>query len=148
MNSIEIKPFSRKWHSSYIDLFRNTFLLDPWKEYWSRERAEKALDKTIVKNGFTGLVLLVDNIPAGFITGYSLYPFKRSFYMDQLFIDTNLQNMGLGRKILNEFLEQLKGKKIKKVFLKTHRGSPADSFYRKAGFQAFVSFGKSTFFMY
>lgn len=148
MSDIRLESFSRQWDVNYIELFRNTFLQPPWNEYWSRERTEKYLKKTTEKKGFTGLVILSSHNPVGFITGYTSLLLKHVFYIDQLFIDCTFPKKGLGRKILQEYLRLLKSKGIKTIWLKTLSKSPAESFYKKMGFQSLFRIGKFRVLIY
>jgi aminoglycoside 6'-N-acetyltransferase I len=138
---IVIKNFDPDYKQDFIRLFVKTFTQAPWFEQWTEKKAA-AIFHRIIKKTYSGYTAFRKDIPVGFIVGYSLgdfFPLNKLFYLDQLFIDSENQNSGVGGSIIERLIDELKAKKIKLIILLTKNKSVAQKFYQKRGFKKIIS---------
>ena len=132
---MEISPFKKSFLEVYSLIYSRVFSSPPWHEQWTEEAAYARLEKIVQHKNFIGLTASIDSSPRGFILGHSLFPYQlKWFFVKELFIDPKAQRGGIGKKLIETLTDLLLKLKYRYVFLVTLRGSSAESFYKKMGF--------------
>lgn len=112
------------------------FNTEPWNAKYTLDTAKRELAWILGVPGFVGLVSLTDRVVA-FATGYIEPDDERDvFYLKTFCVESEAQGTGVGSRLLEHLKEHLLEKTgVSKVYLITHRGTPAESFYRKNGYE-------------
>lgn len=128
-------------------LFKSVFMREPWNDDWSDEKQldNYIMDLTGNRNSLS--LGLMDN---GEFVGMALGNIKHwysgtEYYIDELFIKTEMQGNGTGSKFIELIENYLAEMGIHHIFLQTEKDMPAYSFYKKRGFcelEGHVSFAK------
>ncbi len=111
------------------------FNAEPWNDRWTHHTATHELTWTMEVSGFVGLVSIDDGVVA-FATGH-LEPDDRRevFYLKTFCVKPNAQGMGVGGRLLTRLKEQLSESGVNTIYLTTHKGTPAEAFYKKHGYK-------------
>lgn len=118
-------------------LYKSVFTSHPWNDDWSDDYQLRAYISDLAGNS-NSLVfgLFEDSILIGAAIGSIRHWYTGTeYYIDEFFIQTEMQGHGLGTHFLNGIAEQIRSKGIKHIFLQTERSVPAYNFYRKNGFE-------------
>jgi aminoglycoside 6'-N-acetyltransferase I len=130
-----IEPLREGHLDECARLFVSTFNAEPWNQSWTLETAQKKLAWTLRVPGFLGWVSLDDRIVA-FAAGYRQQEDEGEvFYLAILCVGPKAQGTGVGSRLTDHLEEQLANGGVNKVYLITHKGTPAESFYRKRGYK-------------
>ena len=117
-------------------LFHSVFTNKPWNDDWSNE---KQLDDYIIdlignRNSLT-LGLMDDGKFVGMALGNIKHWYSGTeYYIEELFIKTELQGNGIGSHFLELIEKYLVDLDIRRIFLQTENYMPAYSFYKKRNF--------------
>ena len=131
-----IEPFSREHLDECAHLIVATFNEDPWNDSWTIETARKELTWTMGVPGFVGFVALDEGVVA-FATGYREPDDRRDvFYLKTFCVRPDAQGTGVGSNLIGHLKEHLGESGVNKIYLLTHKGTPAEAFYRKNGYTA------------
>ena len=85
--------------------------------------------------GFVGLVSLDEEVVA-FATGYREPDDRREvFYLKTFCVKPDAQGTSVGSRLIAHLKEHLGSKGVNTIYLITHRGTPAEAFYRKHGYK-------------
>ena len=116
------------------NLFAKVFSSEPWREEWNVPHALERLTHFYKSLGFYGVLAEQSDI-VGFALG-NIEPFNASsiFYLREMCVETNLQNKGIGEKILQGLEEELYLINVQSIYLATEKTIPAAKFYEKNGF--------------
>ena len=116
-------------------LLVSAFNAEPWNESWTFANARKSL-VSILDAGFIGFVYLDRGEVLGFAAGYREQDDRREvFYLDTLCVGPDAQGSGVGSRLLDRLKDELEKTSINSIYLITHRGTPAENFYRKNGYR-------------
>jgi aminoglycoside 6'-N-acetyltransferase I len=130
-----IEPLREGHLDECARLFVSTFNAEPWNQRWTLETAQKKLAWTLGVPGFLGWVSLDDRIVA-FAAGYRQQEDEGEvFYLAILCVGPKAQGTGVGSRLTDHLEEQLANGGVNKVYLITHKGTPAESFYSKRGYK-------------
>ncbi len=115
-------------------LFTQIFSSQPWNEQWNTVFAIERLSHFYYSKGFIGVLAEQEGV-VGFALGNTEpFYFGSIFYLREICTQTNLQNQGVGNRVL-EFLEkELLSEEVQRIYLTTERAIPAVNFYQKNGF--------------
>ena len=118
-----------------VELFVSTFGLPPWSETWDPRIVRARLDQIIRTPQSFGVVILADGEVVGFALGIS-EPWHEGahFLLKEMCIAHGHQRQGLGSRLMDYMLCELRGRDTKRVYLLTARGDMSEAFYSKAGF--------------
>lgn len=118
-----------------VDLFVSTFGKPPWSETWDPQVVHARLDQIVRTPLSFGAVILADGEIAGFSLGIS-EPWHEGahFYLKEMCVAHARQRQGLGTRLLDYLLDELRGQDTRRVYLLTARGDMSEAFYAKAGF--------------
>ena len=129
-----IEQFGERHLHECARLLVATFNAEPWNDDWTHDRARRALAWTVRVPGFLGLVSVADGV-VGFAAGYVQPDDTRDvFYLETLCVRPDAQGKGVGTRLLGHPKDELAGRGINMVYLLTHKGTPAEAFYRKNGY--------------
>ena len=81
--------------------------------YFNEEEDDEVADNKIYVGTFEGKVVAV----GGYFRDY--YGTRRSFWLGWFYVHPDYRNRGFGHKLLNKVERELRGKKVKKLFVET-----------------------------
>lgn len=115
-------------------LFTQVFSSEPWNEEWNKGFALERLLHFFQSKGFIGVLAEQEGL-VGFALGNTEpFYFGSMFYLREMCTQTNLQNQGVGSKVLGALEEELRSEGVQRIYLTTERATPASGFYQKNGF--------------
>ncbi len=130
-----IEEFNRNHLDECSHLIVSTFNAEPWNESWTLDSAKKTLNQTVETPGFMGFVSLDDEISA-FATGCCEQDDKQEiFYLEILCVKPDMQGRGVGSRLLEHLKDELGNRGVNTIYPITHKGTPAESFYKKNGYR-------------
>jgi aminoglycoside 6'-N-acetyltransferase I len=117
------------------DVFKTTFNSPPWNDSWSKESAVNRINLQISNINSLGFKATHNNIPIGFVLGnYTGFPEGTGFFIDDLCINPDYQNMGIGKALLEAVENDLKNRNINIIITTTAKGMKSFDFYINNGF--------------
>ncbi|ETP70386.1 GNAT family N-acetyltransferase [Planomicrobium chinense] len=117
------------------DVFIEVFNREPWNDEWEPEKAKQYLLDFYHTPGFLGLVAQEGEEVIGFLFGvHRVWWSGDEFFVHEMCVNSNLQNKGIGKALMDRLLEELEARSITHLSLLTDRGIPAEVFYKKNGF--------------
>lgn len=129
-----IETFGRDHLDECARLLVSAFNAEPWNDAWTLETARQELAWTMGVPGFAGLVSLDGQVLA-FATGWREPDDRREvYYLKTFCVSPNAQGTGVGSRLLARLEEYLDECGVNTIYLVTHRGTPAEGFYRKNGY--------------
>ena len=129
-----IETFGRDHLDECARLLVSAFNAEPWNDAWTLETAGRELAWTMGVPGFAGLVSLDGQVLA-FATGWREPDDRRDvFFIKTFCVSPNARGTGVGSRLLVRFEEYLDECGVNTIYLITHRGTPAEGFYRKNGY--------------
>lgn len=116
-------------------LFAQVFSSEqPWNEKWNEVFALERLSHFYQSKGFIGVLAEQEEV-IGFALGNTEpFYFGSIFYLREMCTQTNLQNQGIGKKVLEALEKELLSEQVQRIYLTTERSIPAVNFYQKNGF--------------
>ena len=119
-----------------VDLYMKTFSREPWNESWeSKEVVANFIGRHRANNYFLGFVAEKDGRVVAASLGFQKPWIKgMEYYIDEYFVDPDLQGQGIGSTLMGQIKERLAQKGISAVMLCTERDVPARVFYERMGF--------------
>ncbi|TGY45807.1 GNAT family N-acetyltransferase [Clostridium perfringens] len=131
-----IYEFKKEYLNECAELFVKTFSQEPWNEPWNFESAKKRLNDVVLTPGFRGAVLRIDEKIEGVILGnLEQWYDGEHFCVKEFFVDSSSQGKGTGKKLLNALENILMEKEVGVVHFWTMKGSTAEAFYNKRGYE-------------
>lgn len=138
MKEISVIPFDVSMLDECIHLYQKVFAKAPWFENNDRMSIEQLFMNFHKNNAFIGYVARSgEDIVAVSIGLAKPYIKGLEYYIDQFFVDYELQGKGIGSLFLNEIKKDLIMKNIRAIMLLTEKQYPAFNFYIKNGFSNF-----------
>ncbi|MEW9096067.1 MAG: GNAT family N-acetyltransferase [Clostridiaceae bacterium] len=128
------------------ELMLKVFNGEPWFDKWeSVNQVQKYLKEFVDNPVFIGFAIEENNKILGACFGHTRSWYEgEEYYIDEYFIDSDLQCNGIGSKLMNYIKEYLIFKNIHCIVLLTEKDFPAEQFYKKHGFEI----KNNTIFMY
>ena len=116
-----------------VKIYMDTFNAEPWFEKWTEKTAQKRLSSVLSHSGSFGLVSEDDGKIVGMILGEEEQYFDGVvFNVKEFCVRNELRGKGIGKALLAEFENRLKGRGVRSVLLFT---APEDvGFYQKSGY--------------
>jgi GNAT superfamily N-acetyltransferase len=135
MNSLLLLPFNLSMLQECINLYQQVFSKEPWFEQNSYSDVERYFLTFLENNKFVGYVIKNNEKIIAVSLGF-LKPWIKGeeYYIDQFYVDYDLQGKGIGTFFINEIKKGLVKKGIHAMILATEKEFPAFDFYRKNGF--------------
>lgn len=118
-------------------LYTHVFFSDFWNEAWTEKVAYERLLYFYESKGFVGVLAKETETKSvlGFALG-NIEPFYKGklFYLREMCTQTQSQNQGIGKVVLQALETQLQMHNVKSIYLTTDKAIPAAQFYQKCGF--------------
>ena len=132
---MELREIIKKDLKKCAEVFSRAFSNTPWNESWNTESALERISHFYDSKGFCG-VLAEEGEALGFVLG-NIEPYFSGpiFYLREMCVDPELQNSGIGKKMLTRIEKILELKGVKVIYLITERDIPAAQFYIKRGYK-------------
>ncbi len=129
-----------------VSLFLSVYQKEPWYDKWpSFERAKEYLLDIVKTPGFKGYIALYDKDIIGVCVGcINRWWQGDEFFIKEFFIDDKLQGNGIGSKLYDYTVLNLKNNNVKNIILLTNKNVKAYDFYKKRGLKK----SQDTVFMY
>ena len=130
------------------ELYRISFMRDPWNDDWSDTDQLMKYVKEI-SGGYNALNfgLLVDGKLIAMSLGMIKHWWEGTNYnIEELCVDPELQGQGTGTRFIGLIENEIRKRGLSGIFLQTDNDKPSYSFYQKSGFKelsSHVSFYKS-----
>lgn len=133
---LEFKKYENNFLDECTHLFLKVYSVDPWNDKWeSFEQARDYLLEFINNPVFYGCVAIKASKIIGVCLGHKRSWWSgKSYYMNEFFIDNDLQNQGIGTEFMNYIKNNLIDQGIKGIVLITEKDIPAEMFYKKNNF--------------
>lgn len=134
--TLKIRNFTFTDMDSCVDLYKDVFSADPWKDGWiSKDQVRYYLDELISNPFFEGFVVLDNSKIIGVCLGHKRSWWAgREFFIDELFVSNEMQGKGIGTNLLDYMECNPVLGDCKRLKLLTNRNMPAKKFYLKKGF--------------
>lgn len=128
------------------DLLLQVFSGEPWFDEWESVRhVQKYLNEFMNNPVFIGFVVEHNDKIAGACFGHTKSWYSgEEYHIQEFFMDTKVQQSGLGSQLMNAIKEHLSSRNIHCIVLLTEKDVPAEKFYKKNGFEV----KKDIIFMY
>ena len=132
---MEFKLFQETDLVKCTETFIKVFNDEPWNDEWTIPKAHKYLLDFYQTPGFLGVIAIENEEVIGFIMGVQRKWWSGDeFYIHEMCVDSEHQNRGIGKALLDYLINSLENK-ISNITLLTDRGIPAEAFYKKNGFE-------------
>ena len=135
--AVRVIEFAPAMIDECTDLFLKVFTQEPWNDQWdSCQDAKKYLESHYAFNSFLGYVAVFDHRIIGASFGF-IKPWQRGleYYINEFFIDSEIQRKGIGTLLLEQIKESIKDKNMNAIILTTEKTFPSYAFYIKNGFK-------------
>ena len=145
-----------KFRAKIIDLYLNAFTIGEYAQHIPDEAAESALDE-MLRNGF-GKMAFVDDRLAGVLIAFPLghdnefpkeqcpdIPVETSLYIAEVMVHSDFQGRGIASRMLQTFLEEVKGNYTYIVIRVWDENKPAVKLYEKLGFTPVATISQTKF---
>jgi GNAT superfamily N-acetyltransferase len=110
------------------------FNAEPWNDSYTLDTARKQLAWTLEVPGCVGFVSINDGVVA-FALGYrEPTDVGDVFHLSIFCVRPDVHRTGVGTKLLRHLEDRLRQIGVNTVYLGTHKGTPAEAFYRKHGY--------------
>ena len=130
-----IQAFKQDHLDECADLLVATFNAEPWNAKYTLHTAKKELAWILSVPGFVGLVSVTNEVVA-FATGYREPDDQREvFYLKTFCVRPDAQGNGVGSRLIGQLKEHLGKSGVNTIYLTTHKGTPAEFFYRRHGYK-------------
>ena len=141
-----IKQATRDEIKDISALYVETYNAPPWQDEWSIETASNTLSYMFDSNDNYALVAEIENEIVGAIIGkYELYYSGMQIIVKSFLVKPNMQNQGIGSKLLQELEIKLKEQNIKYIYLLTDKREK-EAFYQERNYtttENLIIMGKS-----
>lgn len=135
-NGLEIRKFNSNDLDNCSKLFKKVFSSDPWYDDWkSLEQARNYLSELVKNPAFEGFVACEGSSIVAVCLGHNRSWWSdQKFFVDEFFVENEMQGNGIGTKLLAEVSNYLTCENYTRLTLLTNKEIPAESFYLKNGF--------------
>lgn len=130
-----LQPCCMEHVERYGEIYADAFSGEPWHDAWTVEDATVHVREILESPQSYGLECVVGCDVVGFILGSSmLFHYGRTFEINDLAVTPEFQGRGIGKKLLEGLMAQLRKKEIKAVHLITAAEGNLPAFYAQLGF--------------
>lgn len=131
-----IEPFTEKHLGDGARVLAAAFNAEPWNENWTLATARKSLSQSLGVPGYVGFASLKEEEILGLAVGCREQDGEREvFYLEILCVRPDAQGAGIGGRLLEHLKNEVERADIHEIYLITHKGTPAESLYRKNGYR-------------
>ncbi len=118
----------------YGEIYAAAFSGSPWNDPWKAEDASIHVKELLECKQSYGLEYVIDGEIVGFILGTSmLFHYGRTFEINDLAVSPDCQHLGIGAKLLEKCIEDVKVQGMFWSNLITEGGGLLQKFYEKYG---------------
>jgi GNAT superfamily N-acetyltransferase len=117
------------WPATYAHILKPEQLSYMLDYFYNPAALENQM--TALKHHF--IISVLNNIPVGFAS-WSLTDKAGVYKLHKLYVDTNTQGKGIGKKLLDHIVDKLKQDGAHALKLNVNRHNKAKDFYEKLGF--------------
>ncbi len=136
MSREEICPLKIEHLDRYAEIYAAAFSGEPWNDAWRISDAKIHVKELMESKQSYGLAYMIDDKIVGFVLGTSmLFHYGRTFEINDLAVDPEFQHRGIGRKLLQQCISDIKEQGIVGVQLITAGDGALPKFYEEYGFQ-------------
>ncbi|MBA4537277.1 GNAT family N-acetyltransferase [Bacillus aquiflavi] len=133
---MEFKVFTENDLIECTKIFIEVFNDEPWNDEWTFERAKQYITDFYHTPGFFGVLAIEKGEMIGFIHGVNKAWWSgNEFYINEMGVKQQWRNQGVGKALLEQLIKELEDSEISNFALLTNRGTSAEAFYKKNGFQ-------------
>ncbi len=119
----------------YGEIYAQAFSGEPWNDPWKKEDATVHIRELLGSPSAYGLEYLIDGKVVGFILGTSMvFHYGRTFEINDLAVDPAYQKRGIGSRLLEKCLDDIKAQSMVGVHLITSADGILPEFYGRYGF--------------
>jgi aminoglycoside 6'-N-acetyltransferase I len=130
-----IETFKEEHLDECATLLVATFNAEPWNDKYTLDTAKKQLAWHLRVPGCVGLVSVMDGVVA-FAVGYrEPTDAGEVFHLSIFCVRPDVQRTGVGSRLLDRLEQRLNESGVNTVYLGTHKGTPAEAFYRRHGYE-------------
>jgi ribosomal protein S18 acetylase RimI-like enzyme len=120
----------------YGKIYAAAFSGEPWNDPWMPEDAAIHVRELLECKQSYGLEYVIDGKVVGFVLGTSmLFHYGRTFEINDLAVSPEYQHQGIGARLLEKCIEDVKEQGIVGIHLITEGGGVLQKFYEKYGFK-------------
>lgn len=132
-----LKSFSIEYISKSANIFYDIFTNPPWSYTWLtlEKTCEYFMNLLNEPASKTYAYFENENLIGACFGNVSSYSPMPIYEIKEIFVTSNMQNKGLGTKMLSLIEQDLKQAGITTITLYTVRGIPAFDFYKKNGYE-------------
>lgn len=132
-----VRAYRRVWGSldEQAGALVEAFKAEPWNDSYTHDTAKRQLAWHLRVPGCLGLVSVKDGIVA-FAIGYREPTDVGDVFNLSIFcVRPDVQRRGIGTRLLRTLEERLREAGVGTVYLGTRKGTPAETFYGKHGYE-------------
>ena len=136
MSKTNIQPTQAAHLERYAEIYAKAFSGEPWNDHWNYEDALIHVGELMKSEQAYGLEYVVGGEVAGFILGTSMmFHYGRTFEINDLAVAPEYQLHGIGRRLLERCLSDIKEQGMVGVHLITASKGVLPEFYGEYGFK-------------
>ena len=134
---MQLKLLDKSNFNEIKNLFRSVFMSPPWCDDWSDDEqlTEYLLDLMDVRTPLVYGLYDGDELVGASIGSVRHWFGGTEYHVEEFFIKTVRQHLGLGTEFFSLIENAVKEKRITNIFLMTEHDKPAFGFYKKQGFK-------------
>ena len=130
-----IEAFKVEHLDDCAHLFMTAFNAEPWNDKYTPDTAKKQLEWHLEGPGCVGFLSINDGIVA-FALGYrEPTDVGDVFHLSIFCVRPDAQRTGVGTRLLRHLEDRLREIGVTTVYLGTNKGTRAEAFYRKHGYE-------------
>ena len=137
MDNITLIELNESHMPQMLELFKEAFSGEPWKEDWSDEKQlnEYMKDISMAYHALNYGLLLDGKLVCMSVGKMNHWWEGTSYVIEELCVSASHQGQGLGSKFLSLIEDNVREKGVAGIFLQTENDKPAYRFYHKNGFK-------------
>jgi GNAT superfamily N-acetyltransferase len=119
------------------EIYAETFNGPPWHDGWTVAAAKERIERMVIRPTGLGVVAETDGAVIGAALGdLCRWTDGEHFHLQEMFVRPQEQRRGVGSALMNELGKRLEEHNVRVIYLQTHPGSAAETFYAKHGYTA------------
>jgi aminoglycoside 6'-N-acetyltransferase I len=131
-----IETFTMVHLDGCAHLFITAFNAEPWNDSYTLDTAKSQLDWHLRVPGCVGFVSTNNDGIVAFALGYrETTDVGDVFHLSIFCVRPDAQRTGVGTKLLRHLEDRLREIGANTIYLGTNKGTPAEAFYRKHGYE-------------
>jgi len=116
-------------------LSMDAFNAPPWSDEWTEETARQRIAEYFHSPGFLGCASFIEGKLVAFAIGTTIQWYNgRHFYLHEVAVKPELQQRGIGTRLMAYLGEMLKKNDIRASYLLTMNNDRLKAFYERHGF--------------